>query len=338
VLRSRATDASLQIGDDRRVLEVVILHRDRLNDDLACRAEKEPCSADGSVLTYGRNLDDCGVIVRGQDVSVISYNFGEFVADDGLAACVDEFLHTSILLRRESLDNPLRARRFCIQYRQVSNATSKKAKDETTESRARLLVMLGAGILAGAAAGILLGWQYAATIGWAVACIVYISWVWGTMARRDEKETASTARREDPTSRISELLTLIGSVLSLGAVVILIFAAKDAHGVAKVLVPILALFSVGLSWFLVHTLFTLRYARLFFAGKLGGINFNQTEPPRFIDFAYFAFTIGMTYQVSDTNIEQFAIRSLALRQGLLSYLFGAIILASTINLVAGLAG
>ena len=198
--------------------------------------------------------------------------------------------------------------------------------------------MLGAGILAGAASGIFLGWQYAPTIGWAVACIVYISWVWGSMAAHDDKETADNARREDPTSRISELLTIIGSVLSLVAVIILIFAAKDAHGITKVLIPILALFSVALSWFLVHTLFTLRYARLYFAGKRGGISFNQSEAPRFIDFAYLAFTIGMTYQVSDTNIEQHEIRALALRQGLLSYLFGAIILAATINLVAGLAG
>jgi uncharacterized membrane protein len=216
--------------------------------------------------------------------------------------------------------------------------TTSKSDAHTTVSRARLLVMLGAGILAGVAAGVFLGWEYSATVGWAVACIVYIAWVWGTMASHDDKETAETARREDPTSRISELLILIGSVLSLVAVIILIFTAKDAHGLTKVLVPILALLSVGLSWFLVHTLFTLRYARLYFAGKRGGISFNQTEAPRFVDFAYFAFTIGMTYQVSDTNISQFDIRALALRQGLLSYLFGAIILASAINLVAGLAG
>ena len=220
----------------------------------------------------------------------------------------------------------------------MTSTSSTTTKNRTTESRARLLVMLGAGILAGAAAGVFLGWEFALTVGWAVACIVYISWVWGRNAARDDKETAEQARREDPTSRISELLTIIGSVLSLVVVIILIFAAKDAHDITKILVPIGALLSVGLSWFLVHTLFTLRYARLYFSGKRGGINFNQTEAPRFVDFAYLAFTIGMTYQVSDTNIEQFEIRSLALRQGLLSYLFGAIILASTINLVAGLAG
>jgi uncharacterized membrane protein len=197
--------------------------------------------------------------------------------------------------------------------------------------------MLAAGILAALAAGFTAGWQYAPTIGWAVACIVYIAWVWGTIARLDDKATEERAKREDATSKVSELLTLLASVFSLVAVVVLILAAKHAHGVTAVLVPILALFSVGLSWALVHTLFTLRYARLYFVGTPGGINFNEKETPRFVDFAYLAFTIGMTYQVSDTNLEQFAIRSLALRQGLLSYLFGAVILAATINLVAGLA-
>jgi uncharacterized membrane protein len=197
--------------------------------------------------------------------------------------------------------------------------------------------MLAAGVLAAAASGIFAGWQYAPTIGWAVACIVYISWVWGSIYRLDDKATAATARREDQTSKLSELLTLLASVFSLVAVVVLILAAKNAHGVTAVLVPILALFSVALSWFLVHTLFTLRYARLYFAGKRGGVNFNEDVAPRFVDFAYLAFTIGMTYQVSDTNLEQQDIRSLALRQGLLSYLFGAVILAATINLVAGLA-
>jgi uncharacterized membrane protein len=197
--------------------------------------------------------------------------------------------------------------------------------------------MLAAGILAALAAGVTAGWQYAPTIGWAVACIVYISWVWGSISRLDDKATEEQAKREDTTSKISELLTLLASVFSLVAVVVLILAAKNAHGITAVLVPILALFSVALSWGLVHTLFTLRYARLYFEGTPGGINFNEKETPRFVDFAYLAFTIGMTYQVSDTNLEQFAIRSLALRQGLLSYLFGAVILAATINLVAGLA-
>jgi uncharacterized membrane protein len=75
---------------------------------------------------------------------------------------------------------------------------------------------------------------------------------------------------------------------------------------------------------------------LYYSGMVGGIDFNQTELPRFTDFAYLAFTIGMTYQVSDTNLRSTQIRAAALRHSLLSFLFGSMILATMVNLVAGL--
>ncbi|GAC1654938.1 MAG: hypothetical protein NVS4B6_31420 [Mycobacterium sp.] len=91
------------------------------------------------------------------------------------------------------------------------------------------------------------------------------------------------------------------------------------------------------SWFAVHTVFTLRYARLYYVAKSAGIDFHQRGDPTYTDFAYVAFTIGMTYQVSDTDLNARDIRSTALAQAMLSFLLGAIILAVTINLVAGLA-
>jgi uncharacterized membrane protein len=94
--------------------------------------------------------------------------------------------------------------------------------------------------------------------------------------------------------------------------------------------------SVAAAWLMVHTIFTVRYALLYYTDSAGGINFNQSEPPAYADFAYVAFTIGMTYQVSDTDLKSRAIRRTALRHGLLSYLLGAVILAATVNLVAGL--
>jgi len=75
---------------------------------------------------------------------------------------------------------------------------------------------------------------------------------------------------------------------------------------------------------------------LYYSGSVGGINFNQKERPAFLDFAYLAFTIGMTYQVSDTNLESTQIRSAAFRHALLSFVFGSMILATMVNLVAGL--
>jgi uncharacterized membrane protein len=90
------------------------------------------------------------------------------------------------------------------------------------------------------------------------------------------------------------------------------------------------------SWFAVHTLFTAHYARLYYSGEPGGINFHDPDPPGFRDFAYMSYTVGMTYQVSDTEIGSSQIRATVLRHPLLSYLLGAVVLAVTINLIAGL--
>jgi len=121
------------------------------------------------------------------------------------------------------------------------------------------------------------------------------------------------------------------------AVGVVLVAASSAKGSKEWALAGLAAGSVALSWSLVHTLFTLRYARIYHA-RGGGVSFNQAEPPRYLDFAYLSFTIGMTFQVSDTNLESTAVRATALRQALLSYLFGAIILATTVNFIVSLAG
>jgi hypothetical protein len=87
----------------------------------------------------------------------------------------------------------------------------------------------------------------------------------------------------------------------------------------------------------VHTVFTLKYACLYYSGRAGGIDFNEAEPPQYSDFAYLSFTIGMTFQVSDTNIESKQIRRTALRHAWLSFPLGVVIISASINLVAGLA-
>jgi uncharacterized membrane protein len=98
----------------------------------------------------------------------------------------------------------------------------------------------------------------------------------------------------------------------------------------------LSVASVVLAWSVVHTVFSLRYAKLYYQGEGGGVDFNEEESPCYTDFAYLALTIGMTFQVSDTNLKTKEIRRTALRHALLSYVFGALIIATTINLIAGL--
>jgi len=98
----------------------------------------------------------------------------------------------------------------------------------------------------------------------------------------------------------------------------------------------LAIASILLAWGVVHTVYGLRYAKLFYDGTPGGIDFNGDDQPAYRDFAYLAITIGMTFQVSDTDLASPQIRYAALQHALLSYVYGALIIATTINLVAGL--
>ncbi len=205
-------------------------------------------------------------------------------------------------------------------------------------SRLRVVAMAVVGILVTVGVGVAGFWPYAATIGWAAACVVYISWVWTIIGKMDARATATHATREDPARATSEVLIVLAGTASLVAVAFVLVQAKGSHGSTKDVLASIAVLSVALSWFLVHTLFTLRYARLYYTGVDGGIDFNQKEPPSYLEFAYLSFTIGMTFQVSDTNLEAPDIRATALRHGLLSFVFGSVVLATTINLIASLAG
>ncbi len=196
--------------------------------------------------------------------------------------------------------------------------------------------MVAVGILAGLASGLLGNWLLAPAIGWAVAAVLYIGWVWVSVVPLDAATTAAHATREDPSRGITDLLLILASLASLGSILIVLLQARAAEGPGQALLAALALVVVALSWVLVHTLFALRYASMYYADDDGGIDFNQLEPPRYADFAYLSFTLGMTFQVSDTTLTSSAMRAVALRHALMSFLFGSIILATLINLVAGL--
>ena len=199
----------------------------------------------------------------------------------------------------------------------------------------RVIVMVGVGIIAAVAAGAAGFWPFAPTIGWAAAALLYSAWVWLAIARYDAAKTQSHASREEPAREIAHGLVLALVLASLASLVFVLVPAASTTGLERVLLAGLALVSVALSWVLLHTLYALRYAQLYYT-QGGGIDFNQGDPPQYSDFAYFSFTLGMTFQVSDTNITTHTIRATVLRHALLSFVFGSVILATTINLVAGL--
>ena len=179
-------------------------------------------------------------------------------------------------------------------------------------------------------------WNLLPIVFWDLAAVVYLLWVWRTILPMDAEATAEAAVPEDPTRATSDLVTIGAALMSLVAVGFLLGQASSEQGTAKALLAILGVASVAISWAVVHTVFTLGYARLYYTGGDGGVDFKTDEPPCYSDFAYLAFTIGMTFQVSDTDLTESKIRRMALHHALLSYVFGTGILATTINLVANL--
>jgi uncharacterized membrane protein len=200
----------------------------------------------------------------------------------------------------------------------------------------RLVIASLAGLVAAVVTGLLGGWEYAAATGWDAIGAVFCGLAWLAVWPMSAAATAERATEEDLSRANTDVLILTASVVSLVAVTIVLTAAHHAHAPVRFVLAFLGLLTVAVSWFTVHTIFMLRYALLYYAEPAGGIDFGSGEPPSYRDFAYLALTLGMTFQVSDTALRSTELRGTALRHALLSYLFGAIILAVAINLVAGL--
>ncbi|MBQ0979935.1 MULTISPECIES: DUF1345 domain-containing protein [Micromonospora] len=202
----------------------------------------------------------------------------------------------------------------------------------------QLAVVAVVGVIAGGVFTLMLPVPLAALAGWDVGALSWLVLVWHKIWPMDAERTAELAVHEDPNRAIRDALLLVACLASLLAVGLVVASAQSAPpGMARELHSGLGVLSVVLSWFVVHTVFAARYARIYYTGPDGGVNFNQHDPPRYSDFAYVAFTIGATFQVSDTNLTSNEMRRTVLRHSMVSYLFGAFIIAVTVNLLAGLA-
>ena len=203
----------------------------------------------------------------------------------------------------------------------------------------RVLVCGGVWVAVVAAAGWFTPWEVSTLAGWDVAAAVFCVWVWLVTHGADATSTEQHATREDDSRTAADLILISASAASLLGVGFVLLLASTEDGVTRALTVSLAVATVVLSWLAVQTVFVLRYAHLFYQPEVGGIDFHgDREAPTYRDFAYVAFTLGMTYQVSDTDLTSKRIRSTALRHALLSYVFGIAVIAVTINVVAGLLG
>ncbi|HUY61622.1 MAG TPA: DUF1345 domain-containing protein [Candidatus Dormibacteraeota bacterium] len=204
-------------------------------------------------------------------------------------------------------------------------------------ARNRVAACAGAGLATFGVAMALTPWQVAPLVGWDTMALAWGSWVGFSLLGKDSAETRRLATAEDDSRAAADAILLLASIASLIGVAFALVKAAGERGAGHGLITAVAAASVVVSWGAIHTLFTLRYARLYYA-EGGGIDFHDNRQADFGDFAYVAFTVGMTYQVSDTDLVSKAIRMTALRHAMLSYLFGTAVVAMTINVVAGLLG
>jgi uncharacterized membrane protein len=205
------------------------------------------------------------------------------------------------------------------------------------DQRERLLIAAPLGAVAGGALAFFSPWQLAVLVGWDVAAVFVAASVWTFVAVLDATDTQRVSTREDNSHALVDLIMVVACLISLVGVVVGLAHARGHAGAMSSLLTGDAVFTVFLSWFTVHTLFVLRYARLYYGETPGGIDFpNTDDPPDYMDFVYVAFTIGMTFQVSDTGIAQRSIRRTVIRHALLSYIFGTVIVGVAINVVGNL--
>jgi uncharacterized membrane protein len=128
------------------------------------------------------------------------------------------------------------------------------------------------------------------------------------------------------------------SVVVSGVVVVALIT--ELHGAKSdgLIGILLAAGSLLLSWMFVNTMFALHYAHVYYndsRSKEKGLDFPGAEDPDYWDFAYFAFVLGMTFQVSDVQINLQSVRRLALVHSIIAFFFNVIIIALTVNVVAG---
>ncbi|MEA3075925.1 MAG: hypothetical protein QOF60_833 [Actinomycetota bacterium] len=196
---------------------------------------------------------------------------------------------------------------------------------------------MAAGLLGAAVASRFVVWQATVMVGWLAAGTAFLVRVWVRIWPFDAEATDRHATELDDSRVVADLSVLVACVASLVSVALLLAKASLVTGGLKRVYIGIAVGSVVVSWTVVHTVFSLRYGHLYYDGEDGGIDFPGRDLPTYRDFAYLAFTVGMTYQVSDTNLTSPVIRAAALRHALLSFLFGTTIIAMTISLVAAYA-
>ena len=179
-------------------------------------------------------------------------------------------------------------------------------------------------------------------LSWDMFCVAMLGFSWILFVKTNSDDLCIVVEKQDDGLKVIFAIVIVAVCFSVFGAMILMFSGNESPK-NKLLQTVISLSPVLLSWFLLHTIFTIRYAHLYHdhdklntGSKVGGIDFPTKEAPDYIDFAYFSFVIGMTFQVSDISVSSRTIRRFVLMHSLVSFVFNTIIVALTINTLAGL--
>ncbi len=175
---------------------------------------------------------------------------------------------------------------------------------------------------------------------WDAGGLVFLVLAWWLITHSDAEHTRMRAAEDDPGGPGVFLVVVLSSIASIAVAVLVLRDVKAIDPTSTGLVELLSVTAVVVAWFMTQTAYTLHYAHLYYRndGDVGGIDFNDEGDPDDLDFAYFSFIIGMTFQVADTNISDRGIRRAVLRHALISFFYNTIIIGLSINLFASQLG
>ncbi len=184
-----------------------------------------------------------------------------------------------------------------------------------------------------------------AILAWDVGCAAYVATTLRHIARRDAPFIRGAAARQDEGQGIILGLVLALAAASLAAVAVELSLAKGAHGLDEALRVALASVTVSVSWFVTQLIFALHYAHEYYAPdddgdpatlQQGGLRFPEDDAPDYWDFIHFAVVIGVASQTADVEFTSKRMRRIGTVQGLVAFTFNTVVLALTINVLAGL--
>jgi uncharacterized membrane protein len=210
--------------------------------------------------------------------------------------------------------------------------------------RAGICASLGAGVAV--LVNQLLGWKGETSFlsGWILGLGSYLVLLGIVIVSADGPMTQQRVSKDEPNRIALMVLTVFASIFGTGIVGVLLTAVgKHSLGHSRLLL-VMSVVAVLLAWFYLHTAFGQHYARLYYEakdihgrpfkeGRRSGFHFPGTETPTYLDFFYVAFTLALTYSMSDVNVESELMRRTVLLHSLVSFFFYSTVLAGVLNAI-----